>query len=535
MAKLNSAKGRTPTTKGTRSPITTATAVPDTTTHEGGLAFTRDSKSELFLTAVTKFWGEDTFYEKADDRGGRLVALMRSVAVADPDWYLKFVTWLRGDGNIRTAAIVAAAEGAHAQAVAKVDAPIRRLVAAALQRPDEPGEFLAYWFANISRSPRSHAVQRGLADAVGRLYSEVSMIKYDTPTHGFRFGDVIALARPKPTTEHEATLYKYALDRRRHPGEPTPKALNVIRHREQVMALLAANRSALLEKPDIAEILRLGGMTWEQVAGTGKMDAAAWEAIIPTMGYMALLRNLRNFEQAGVNEATIAMVAERLANPNSVAKSRQLPFRFLSAFANVQHVQWVNALETALSLSVRNIPELPGKTIVLVDTSASMLSAMSAKSTVSAHAAGALFGVALASKNAGAVLYGFADGVRIFQHAVAKGAAVLRTVEAFVRRNGEDGWGTNIHAAIVKSLREHPDAARIVVITDGQCTRGDFGDAAPASMPVYGFDLGGYASTGMASKGNRHHLGGLTDATFGMIATIESASNAVWPWETPAA
>src|SRR5690606_16456502 len=88
--------------------------VPTGVTGEGGAGFAREAKSELFLLAVSNFFGEQTFYENSDTRDKRFVDLVRKVAVEDADWFGRFVEWLRGDGNIRSAALVAALEGADA-------------------------------------------------------------------------------------------------------------------------------------------------------------------------------------------------------------------------------------------------------------------------------------------------------------------------------------------------------------------------------------------------------------------------------------
>jgi hypothetical protein len=43
----------------------------------------------------------------------------------------------------------------------------------------------------------------------------------------------------------------------------------------------------------------------------------------------------------------------------------------------------------------------------------------------------------------------------------------------------------------------------------------------PVGTPVYGFDLVGYRHSAMPTgHGNRHELGGLTDATFALIPNI---------------
>jgi TROVE domain len=93
--------------------------------------------------------------------------------------------------------------------------------------------------------------------------------------------------------------------------------------RDELAALPVDERRAA---PDPAR-LRSAGMTWEAVAGwlQGPMDAAAWTALIPTMGYVALLRNLRNFDEAGVPDDVASTVAARLAGPEQVARSTDEP------------------------------------------------------------------------------------------------------------------------------------------------------------------------------------------------------------------
>src|SRR5687768_3115553 len=79
-------------------------------TFEGAPGYARDAKSELFLLAVTNMVGEQTFYEQANGRDDRYQQLVRTLAVADPEWTAGFLAWLRGDANKRSAALVGAAE-----------------------------------------------------------------------------------------------------------------------------------------------------------------------------------------------------------------------------------------------------------------------------------------------------------------------------------------------------------------------------------------------------------------------------------------
>jgi len=510
------------------SPIT-AERTPSTVTHEGGPGYVRDTKSELFLLAVSNFVGEKTFYESADQRDNRYATLVRQAAVADPQWTAGFLGWLRGGGNMRSASLVGALEAASAMLTAKIPGA-RPIVASVLQRADEPGEALAYWTSHYGRAiPKP--VKRGVADAVEMLYTEYNLLKYDTASKGFRFGDVIDLVHPVPHPERRnaGALYRYALDRRHGRDNEIPETLAMVR------------RNAWLrndgEDDDWLnpETLRSAGMTWEDVmsaCGGNMTKRLLWEALIPSMGYMALLRNLRNFDEAGLPDTVAEQVAARLADPEQVAKSRQFPFRFLSAYEAAPSLRWGHALDKALQASLGNLPAFPGRTLVLVDTSASMTNtSYSAKSKVVPLKAAAVFGVALAARGEQVDLVGFADGTRPFRHPIARGDSVIREVDRFVKRSGEDGHGTNIAGSLRRTFAGHD---RVVLVSDMQTMDSAVTSAIPRAVPLYGFNLGGYAPAAFdAGSTNRIEFGGLTDATFRMIPLIEAGRNAAWPWENP--
>src|SRR5262249_1500052 len=123
-----------------------------------------------------------------------------------------------------------------------------------------------------------------------------------------------------------------------------------------------ADRTAVLAP----STLDSAGMTWEPLAGgrQAPMDAAARTAVIPSMGYMALLRNLRDFDEAGVCDDIAAAVAAKLADPAQVLRSRQLPLRFLSAYRAAPSLRWAYPLETALGHALANVPALSGRTLI---------------------------------------------------------------------------------------------------------------------------------------------------------------------------
>ena len=208
-------------------------------------------------------------------------------------------------------------------------------------------------------------------------------------------GDVIELTHPKPGDEQQSDLFRYLLDRRHHPNELTiSDRLSKVRGRAELEAIEPHERRSAMRDG----ALEAAGVTWEWLAGwlPGGMDAEAWEHVIPSMGYMALLRNLRNFDQAGISRATQMAVASTLADPEAVARSRQFPYRFWSAYKNVPSLTWASALEEALDASVSNIPTLAGRTLVLTDTSASMTYPVSGRAKIAHFEIAALFAAAVA-------------------------------------------------------------------------------------------------------------------------------------------
>lgn len=524
-----------PATRPAVSSPVVSEAVPSGQTFEGAAGYARDARSELYLLAVSSMGGEASFYETAKERDSRYAQLARHVAVEDLPWLAGFLPWLRAEANMRTAPLVAAAEATKARLDAKLNGGTRALVASVLQRADEPGELLAYWASAYGRAiPKP--VKRGIADAVNRLYTERALLKYDTGSHGYRFGDVIELAHPATVHGWQGDLFKHALDRRHNRDNPVPGSLTVIRANAALRKRAAEDPAALLG----GDALKAAGMTWEDalsLAGPKVSKRDLWTALIPSMGYMALIRNLRNFDDAGIPDGVAEQVTKRLVDPEQVARSRQFPFRFLAAYRAAASLRWAYPLERALNLSLGNVPALKGRTLVLVDRSPSMwYQRFSEHSTMPWADAAAVFGaaVALRAEHADLAEFGIENGPVAFRRA----ESVLKVVERF-RQLG----GTDIPSAVKRFYQGHD---RVVIVTDEQTrpgwlpsngwgyggmqeTRTD--DLIPQNVPLYLWNFGGYRHGATPSgHGSRHTFGGLTDAAFRLIPLLEAGRDAAWPW-----
>jgi hypothetical protein len=291
-------------------------------------------------------------------------------------------------------------------------------------------------------------------------------------------------------------------------------------------------------------------------------DKQQWELFIPQMGYMALLRNLRNFDHASIDSKLAYQIGEKLSDPENVEKSKQFPYAFHTAWLNVPSVRWKKYLDKAVDLSVPNIPELDGRNLILVDTSASMGAELSSqarahmrrKKIVSPETgadayvepkvpscvdAAALFGIALGMKNPGRVdLWSFASGVEDLTALTnpPPGEGVLSAMEVFSSRIGAVGHGTDIGPSIRATYRDHD---RVFIFTDMQSMpdennfnpyNRDVTSSVPEDRHVYGFNLSGYSTSSMNTGSFRHEMGGLTDATFSLIKNIEQGVSGEWPW-----
>lgn len=502
---------------------TTGRVVP---THEGGLGVERDAKSALFLLAVTNMVREDTFYEAAGERDNRFRGLVEQVAREDAGWVARFIPYLRLKMFTRSASIVAACEYLRAggpNAASVIDS--------ACQRADEPAEVIGYWHQTYGRRLPA-ALKRGVARAVNRLYAERSALRYDGREKPIRFGDVIELVHPNPRSEWQSDLFRYLLDVRHHPEQIRASLLRLpIIERARSLANLEvpARREFLLTNREAPKLLDEAGFSWERLSGwlDGPMDARAWAAIIPSMGYMALLRNLRNFDEAGIPAERRSYVKAKLAAPDEVAKSRQLPIRFYSAWKNLGSMDWGSMLESALQSSLANVPRLRGRTLVLVDASGSMLDAIAGRSTLNRAEVAAVFGTALALRAEAADLVAF--NTRSVTVPFRAGDSVLRLAghPVFHPSGGTQTWD-----AFRRHIAGHD---RVVILTDEQAWPSWDNRAMPGTEEypgtIYTFNLAGYAPAhGPSGSDRRYTFGGLSDAAFGMLGLLEEAKDGEWPF-----
>ena len=236
----------------------------------------------------------------------------------------------------------------------------------------------------------------------------------------------------------------------------------------------------------------------------------------------------------------------KLANSDEVAQSRQFPIRFLSAYKAVESERWKPVLEKAVELSMVNVPRLAGKTLVLVDVSGSMVSAMSGRSELQRWEAAGVFGAAIASRAENADLYAYSsthDGGafwrgRVYGRLAANadrkeridfgaGASVFTVVNR-IRGSRCFNGGTQTWQAVAETYAGHD---RLFILTDEQAFSGG-SDPGPDAIPlIYTWNLGGYVPAhNQSGERGRYTFGGLTDKSFAVVPLLEAAKDGTWPF-----
>lgn len=380
-------------------------------THEGAPAKRLTAEQELRRSVLSCMLWENQFYEDGVEIAGRIAELVPRV---EADRVAALAVEAREKMKLRHAPLLLVREMArHATHRALVADTLARVI----QRADELAEFVAIYWAG-GKQPLSAQVKKGLAAAFVK-FDEYQLAKYDR-AGVVRLRDVLFLSHAKPLDQAQAELWKR----------------------------LVANE---LATPD----------TWEvALSESGRDEGAAkrdvWERLLAErrLGALALLRNLRNLHQAGVDEQ---LVFDALAGMKT---ARVLPFRFLAA-ARVAP-QWEAELEKAMYRSLEGrTGTLVGHTLLLVDISGSMEATLSRRSEM--RRTDAAYGLAI-------LLREIAEKVTIFtfsdeaKRVPARRGMALRDA----LNNNQPHGGTNLGRALSQVEAEVRDYDRLIVITDEQ-------------------------------------------------------------------
>lgn len=429
-------------------------AVKPIFTHEGGIASHIKPIDELKRTVLACLLWESGFYESGEavaDRIKRLVPLCSPHDVAD------LAIEAREKQRLRHAPLFLIRELARDSKRCE-DGLIANTLSRVIQRADEPAEFLSlYW--KEKKIPIAKQVKKGLAKALSK-FNEYQLGKYNREA-AIKLRDVLFMVHAKPVNDEQAALWKRLVD-------------------------------GTLAVPD----------TWEVALSGGADKKEAFERLLREgkLGYMALLRNLRNMQAAEVDSALVFAALQ-----SGAAKSKALPFRYVAAARAVP--AWEPQIDAAMQLAMQGMDKLPGSTVVLVDVSGSMDAQLSAKSDLQRIDAAAALAV---------LVRGVCEQVRVFTFSTAVVEVPARTgmalIDAIIR--SQHHGGTELNKA-VKALRQNVKADRIIVITDEQSSDG-------VGKPIgKGYIINVANNKNGVGYGDWTHINGFSEAVVQYIAASE--------------
>lgn len=365
----------------------------------------------------------------------------------DPERTLQEAVRLRQEANVRTTPQVILVRAAR-HAKVRGTGLIRKYAPAIVSRADEPAVGLAYHIFRFGKdAPLPNALKKAWAARLSQL-TEYQLAKYRMENRTVKTLDVVNLVHPKRTE---------ALDKL------------------------------------MKGVLNSSEQTWESIISVGGSTPENWRKAIDVMGHMALLRNVRNLIQKGVDPSVFV---EKLVE--GAATGKQLPFRYYSAYTAVQDIApapVLDAIERCLRTAMDNVPKLPGKTISLCDNSGSAQGATtSTMGTMRISTIANLTGIIAAMASDEGSLGVFGDDLKVFPvrklSSIFDQLARAEGLAADIGQSTENGIWMFWRDAIASRTRWD----NVFVFSDMQAGHGGLYGTDPKEYRDFIWDRGGYSS-----------------------------------------
>lgn len=432
-------------------------------THEGGRSSKVSPLASLRRSVMTCMLWEDNAYEDGEKIVDRIEKLCSQVKAFD---IITLACECHDRGFLRHVPLKLIVE-----AIKKRD-PISGypcIMAGAIDkvcsRPDQMTELLSlYW--KDGKKPLSAQLKKGLAKAFTK-FDEYQLAKYnrDAP---IKLRDVLFLCHAKPKDEGQAELWKRLI-------------------------------SGTMKTPE----------TWEVKLSGGEDKKQSFVDLLTEgkMGKLAILRNLRNMHESGIDKL--------LVKENLLKKSRpMLPFQFLIAAKHVP--QWEDIIDDSMVQSMEGKKKLPGITVVFVDVSGSMTSLVSSKSEVTCQDAASGLAILLREMCEQVDIFTFSNNLVVVPP--RRGMALRDAI-----KTSQPNGGTYLGGSL-KIFLEHRKKdvmiERLIVITDEQSA-----DIPPRMDIKHCYILNvSNCQNGIKNNGEWLTISGFSEASIDYIQEIESST-----------
>lgn len=427
----------------------------------GGPSYDLSPFAKLYIVASSCYYGESAYYDdvqkgtfKAIDEDsyrydtirynwehlekefGNMSGLNRMTSLEtiikdaleyNPELTIRFFDWLRNEGNIRTTPQVG-------MAIAFKEKKVTGDGTRTFTRLDDVLSCLAYYIEKYTKNGMSSKMKRSIAKRIERA-SEYEMAKYRSENKAVSLKDAVRISHA-----HNDIIDKLMKDELKQTADNT---------------------------------------TWEAYISTNGSTKENWEYVIPKMGHMALLRNLRNFDKFEINPD---LYLDKLIA--GVEKGRQMPYRYYSAYCEVTDARVKDALNKCMRIAVKNLPVFKGKSLILVDNSGSARGArISDKSRRCVCDVGNLMGVLTGIVSGSGKVGVFGDRISYLpvNSACDDIMGTTKTVDELGHHVGS-ATENGIWLALDDAIKSREKFDRIFIYSDMQAGHGG----------LYGFDNAGY-------------------------------------------
>lgn len=434
-------------------------------------------EEELIHGVLTTFL-DDKFYESGSDRIARLQALIQHVVEKGKgaEFVAKLACVARNEFNLRSVSHLLVGELAKLH---RGDDLVKRAIVKVSNRPDDLSEIASY-----VQLPLPKQVKRGIRNAILK-FDRYVLAKYKMEGKELSLVDLFNLTHPKV----------------KHATKEQKKAWK-----------------------DLLEGKLKSEGTWETEISNAEGEEAkaeAWEDLVLSgkLGYMALLRNLNNLIKNDVSDKVIKAAVKQLTDPERVAKSKQIPFRFLTAYNVVKgNSKFRDAVSEGMDLAVGNVPKFKGNTLIAIDKSGSMSGDPLEKASI--------FAAVIKKSNPDADVVLFADTITEFDGSTR--LPVVDLANEIVRHRLSGGTATPL---VFMNANKKYD--RIFILSDNEswqynCDQEykNYMRRTKATPYVYAMDIQGYGTTDL--KGDRvFHLAGFSDKVLDFVGVLEKGENLV--------
>lgn len=446
-------------------------------THEGALAVpSLSAEQRLRRTVMSCLLWEDTFYEDGKSIADRILETARDVS---PQMLAATAIEAREVIQLRHAPLLLLEALSRS---GKDDKLVADTVYRVIRRADELGELVAIHHKLGGKKMIPAQMRKGLARAFAK-FDEYALAKYDRDS-AVKLRDVLRLVRPRPETDEQSALWKRVKDR-------------------------------ALATPD----------TWEVSLSAGADKKATFERLMREgkLGYLALLRNLRNMAEAKVDRALVrnAILARR------GGAERVLPFRFVAAAKAAPEFE--PELDAALLANLAQMPKIGGRTVVVLDVSGSMTARLSRKGDMTRMQAAAALGAICTEVFSDVAVYATAGNDITRVHATQRvpsrrGMALVNAICELWRPLGGGGIFLKQVCDYV-ATQEAADVERMIVITDEQDCGIYAGDSPLDAKPLgraanYLINVASYRNG--IGYGRWTHIDGFSEGVIRYIREIET-------------